>query len=31
MDTVSDLDNVLYEVCNEAGPYSIDWQYHIIN
>ena len=29
-DTVKDLDNVLYEVCNEAGPYSTKWQYHII-
>ncbi len=29
-DTVADLDNVLYEVCNEAGPYSVDWQYHVI-
>lgn len=31
LDTVNDLDNVLYEVCNEAGSYSIDWQYHVIN
>ncbi len=30
IDTVNDLDNVLYEVCNEAGPYSTEWQYHII-
>jgi hypothetical protein len=30
-ETVSDLDNVLYETCNEAGPYSIEWQYHLIN
>lgn len=30
IDTVNDLDNVLYEVCNEAGPYSTDWQYHMI-
>ncbi len=22
IDTVNDLDNVLYEICNEAGPYS---------
>ena len=29
-DTVSDLDNVLYEVSNEAGPYSTEWQYHVI-
>jgi hypothetical protein len=29
-DTVNDLDNVLYEVCNEAGAYSADWQYHVI-
>jgi Family of unknown function (DUF6298) len=31
IDTVTDLDNVLYEVCNEAGPSSTQWQYHIIN
>src|ERR1700722_1551908 len=31
IDTVNDLDNVLYETCNEAGTYSTDWQYHIIN
>jgi len=30
-DTVGDLDNVLYEICNEAGGYSTDWQYHMIN
>jgi len=30
VDTVNDLDNVLYEVCNEAGGYSTDWQYHVI-
>jgi uncharacterized protein DUF6298 len=30
IDTVNDLDNVLYEVCNEAGPYSTAWQYHVI-
>ena len=31
IDTVNDLDNVLYEACNEAGAYSIDWQYHVTN
>jgi hypothetical protein len=31
IDTVQDLDNVLYETCNEAGPYSTEWQYHMIN
>jgi len=31
IDTVNDLDNVLYEICNEAGPYSTQWQYHMIN
>jgi len=31
IDTVNDLDNVLYEVCNEAGGYSTDWQYSMIN
>jgi hypothetical protein len=30
VDTVNDLDNVLYEVCNEAGAYSTQWQYHVI-
>lgn len=30
MDAVNDLDNVLYEVCNEAGPYSTQWQYQVI-
>ena len=30
IDTVRDLDNVLYEVCNEAAAYSTDWQYYII-
>lgn len=31
IDTVNDLDNVLYEIANEAGPYSTAWQYHMIN
>jgi hypothetical protein len=31
VDTVGDLDNVLYEVCNEAGVYSTGWQYHLID
>src|SRR6185312_4229008 len=31
IDTVNDLDNVLYEVANEAGAYSTAWQYHIIH
>jgi hypothetical protein len=30
IDTVNDLDNVLYEIANESGPYSTDWQYHMI-
>ena len=30
IDTVNDLNNVLYEVCNEAGNYSTEWQYHFI-
>jgi len=30
IDTVNDLDNVLYEVCNEAFGDSTAWQYHII-
>lgn len=31
VDTVNDLDNVLYEVANESGDYSTEWQYHVIN
>jgi hypothetical protein len=31
IDTVNNLDNVLYEICNEAGPYSLQWQYHLID
>jgi hypothetical protein len=27
---VSDLDNVLYDICNDAGTYSTSWQYHLI-
>jgi hypothetical protein len=30
VDTVSDLDNVLYEIANESGSYSTEWQYHLI-
>ncbi len=30
IDTVNDLDNVLYEIANEAGAYSTEWQYHMI-
>lgn len=30
IDTVNDLDNVLYEIANEAGVYSTEWQYHMI-
>jgi hypothetical protein len=31
VDTVNDLDNVLYEACNEAGADSRAWQYHVID
>lgn len=31
IDTVNDLDNVLYEIANEAGAHSTAWQYHMIN
>ena len=31
VDSVNDLDNVLYEVCNEASGDSTAWQYYIIN
>ncbi|MBM3238477.1 hypothetical protein FJZ31_19460 [Candidatus Poribacteria bacterium] len=30
VDTVNDSDNVLYEIVNESGDYSTEWQYHII-
>ncbi|NLH15612.1 MAG: family 16 glycosylhydrolase [Phycisphaerae bacterium] len=30
LDTLNDLDNVLYEIVNESGGYSTEWQYHII-
>jgi hypothetical protein len=30
IDAVNDLDNVLYEITNESGAYSIEWQYHWI-
>ncbi len=30
VDTVNDLDNVLYEICNESGVHSVGWQYHMI-
>jgi hypothetical protein len=31
IDTVNDLDNVLYEIANEAGGRSTAWQYHLID
>jgi hypothetical protein len=31
IDTVDDLDNVLYEISNESPSNSQDWQYHMIN
>ncbi len=30
VDTVNDLGNVLYEIVNETGGYSTEWQYHMI-
>ena len=30
IDTVNELDNVLYEISNENHPPSTEWQYHII-
>ncbi len=30
LDTLNDLDNVLYEIANESGAYSTDWQYYMI-
>ena len=31
IDTVNDLDNVLYEISNESNNNSEPWQYHMIN
>jgi hypothetical protein len=31
VDTVNDLDNVLYEICNETGSGSTSWQYDLID
>lgn len=31
IETVNDLDNVLYEICNEAHADSKDWQEHMID
>jgi len=31
IDTVNDLDNVLYEICNECNQDSKAWQYHLID
>ncbi len=31
IDTLNDLDNVLYEIANEAGAYATRWQYHMID
>jgi Family of unknown function (DUF6298) len=31
IDTVNDLDNVLYEISNESYKYSENWQYHMID
>jgi len=30
VETVNEFDNVLYEICNEAGRHSHDWQEHFI-
>ncbi|MBM3333510.1 hypothetical protein FJY63_02505, partial [Candidatus Sumerlaeota bacterium] len=30
IDTVNDLDNVLYEIANESVPHSREWQYEMI-
>ena len=31
IDTVNDMDNVLYEIANESGNYFTEWQYCVIN
>ena len=30
IDTVGSCDNVLFEIANESGAYSTEWQYHMI-
>ena len=30
IETVNDFENVIFEIVNEAGSYSTDWQRHII-
>src|SRR5262249_38064061 len=30
IDTVGDLDNVLYEISNESNTESLEWQYHLV-
>jgi hypothetical protein len=30
VDTLNDMDNVLYEITNETAIFSKDWQYHIV-
>ena len=30
VDTVNDLDNVLWEICNEGNPGSMKWQNHMV-
>ena len=31
IETVNDLDNVLFEIANETGGYGLDWQYHMLD
>ena len=31
IDTVNDLDNVVYEISNESHADSVEWQYHMID
>ncbi len=31
VDTVEDLDNVLYEIANETNASSVSWQYHFVD
>ena len=30
IETVNDLDNVLFEICNEGGRHTRDWQYEMV-
>jgi hypothetical protein len=31
IDTLNDLDNIVFEICNECDQVSRDWQYHMVS